>query len=229
MEVGVSLSDVHTDNESMDRVAPRVRPSFIMKWVLAALAIGCFMIVIPWFSIGGKESFDLSQHAVPLEKIVAGGPGKDGIPAITNPNFLKGADASFLREEDRVLGLGEGSKAKAYPIKILNWHEIVNDRADGKPVVITYCPLCGTGMAFQAVVHGKEVSFGVSGLLYQSDLLMYDHQSESLWSQVSMKAVAGPLTGTKLTPVPLVHTTWGDWKRSHPATQVLSTETGIVP
>ncbi|NJL17183.1 MAG: DUF3179 domain-containing protein [Nitrospira sp.] len=90
-----------------------------------------------------------------------------------------------MRDDDRVLGLTAGSEAKAYPIKILNWHEIVNNTIDGKAVVVTYGPLCGTGMAFEAEVQGKRHTFDVSGLLYQSDLLMYDHQMESLWSQVA--------------------------------------------
>lgn len=219
------MSDVQERTQPKP-VQPLVRPAFIAKWILAALVVGGVLMVAPWFSRGGKDSFDLSQHSVPLEKIVSGGPGKDGIPAIIEPKFIQASNVSFLQDDDRILGLYEGSQTKAYPIKILNWHEIVNDKVGDKPVVISYCPLCGTGMAFQAVIHGEDASFGVSGLLYQSDLLMYDHQTDSLWSQVSMEAVAGPLTGARLTPLPLVHTTWRDWKTTHPSTLVLSMETG---
>jgi hypothetical protein len=177
---------------------------------------------------GSSNQFDLSKHSVPLDQIVDGGPGKDGIPALLTPQFVSVPKAAFLLEADRVLGLTLGAEAKAYPIKILNWHEIVNDSMNGKPVVVTYCPLCGTGIAFDANVAGGRHTFGVSGLLYQSDLLMYDHQTESLWSQIAMQAVAGPLTGTRLSPVFLEHTTWGDWRTAHPATLVLSTRTGHV-
>ena len=121
--------------------------------------------------------------------------------------------------------MGE-QEAKAYPIKIMNWHEIVNDTLEGNPIVVTYCPLCGTGIGFKGMVRGEIATFGVSGLLYQSDLLMYDHQSESLWSQIAMESVAGPLTGEKLEPVFLEHTTWGEWRQTHPQTLVLSNKTG---
>ncbi len=206
---------------------PLVRPGFIAKWLLVAMVVGSVLMFAPWFSKGGKGEFDLSQHSVPLEKIVAGGPGKDGIPAIREPQFVSASEASFLQEKDRVLGIRKGDQVKAYPIKILNWHEVVNDTVGQFPVIISYCPLCGTGMAFRAIVGGEKASFGVSGLLYQSDLLMYDHQSKSLWSQISMEAIAGPLTGARLVPIPLDHTTWHDWKSRYPATLVLSPHTGF--
>lgn len=180
------------------------------------------MTVISLFLVG----FDFSRHSIPLNQIVAGGPGKDGIPAIVKPVFVSASAADFLKEEDRVLGLGQGGEAKAYPIKILNWHEVVNDTIAGRAVVVTYCPLCGTGIGFEATVQGQRYTFGVSGLLYQSDLLMYDHQTESLWSQIAMEAVAGPQTGAKLTHLFLEHTTWGEWRAQHPTTIVLSTKTG---
>ncbi len=203
-----------------------MRPRSFLTWTLAVALLGSLLGAAFWFSGGGKASFDLARHSVPLDQIVSGGPGKDGIPAILEPTFVHASEASFLDPQDRVLGLSKGEEAKAYPIKILNWHEIVNDNIAGEPVVVTYCPLCGTGIAFDAKAGEKTFTFGVSGLLYQSDLLMYDHQTESLWSQVSMEAVAGPLTGLKLTPVYLVHTTWGDWRKEHAQTFVLSTNTG---
>jgi hypothetical protein len=97
-----------------------------------------------------------------------------------------------------VLGIVRGKTARAYPIRILNWHEVVNDRIDGAPVVISFCPLCGTGMAFDARVNGRELSFGVSGLLYNSDVLLYDRQTNSLWSQLLAQAISGPLKGSRL-------------------------------
>lgn len=197
------------------------------RWALL-LAGGAVLILTAWLGFRKipTTTFDLTHHSVPLDQLIDGGPGKDGIPAILTPKFIAATDAAFLRDDDRVLGLTAGTEAKAYPIKILNWHEIVNDTIGGQAVVVTYCPLCGTGMAFEAAVQGRRHTFGVSGLLYQSDLLMYDHQTESLWSQVGMHAVSGPLTGEKLTPVFLEHTIWKDWRAAHPSTVVLSTKTG---
>ncbi len=115
---------------------------------------------------------------------------------------------------------------RAYPVAILNWHEIVNDRIAGEPVVVTWCPLCGTGIAYRAQVNGEALSFGVSGLLYNSDMLLYDRKTDSLWSQIMRQAVSGPLQGARLEAIPLEHTSWSDWKKRHPRTQVLSTATG---
>ncbi|MBX9657496.1 MAG: DUF3179 domain-containing protein [Nitrospiraceae bacterium] len=204
-----------------DMAPPRRRLLFLV-------GIGAVLIYAAWLGFGKPPttSFDLTKHSVPLDQIVDGGPGKDGIPALLTPRFVSAAEATFLQDTDRVLGLTQGAEAKAYPIKILNWHEIVNDVVGGKPVVVTYCPLCGTGIAFDAEGQGNRRTFGVSGLLYQSDLLMYDHQTESLWSQVGMHAVAGPMTGTTLAPIFLEHTTWSEWRTAHPSTLVLSTTTG---
>ncbi len=171
--------------------------------------------------------FDLSRHSIPLEEILSGGPPKDGIPAIMKTKFVDSKKALFLKAEDRILGFSYNGEAKAYPIKILNWHEIVNDIVGGKPVLITYCPLCGTGMAFDPLVDGKLHTFGVSGLLYKSDVLMYDHQTESLWSQIKQEAVTGDLIGVRLTLLPMIHTNWESWKKEHPKTLVLSTDTGF--
>jgi len=172
------------------------------------------------------NGFDLHGSLVPASEIHAGGPSKDGIPAIDHPNFVPASDASFLEGEDEILGLVRGGEAKAYPIPIMNWHEIVNDRIGGEHVAVTYCPLCGTGVAFRSSIGGKDLSFGVSGLLYNSDVLLYDRETESLWSQIGKQAIAGPLKGESLEALALTHTTWRAWKRDHPDTLVLSTETG---
>lgn len=200
----------------------------LLKTSLLFLVIGTFMA--EWCGLVGPSSanFDLSKHSVPLDQIIAGGPGKDGIPSLLHPSFVLAPDVTFLQGDDRVLGISEGREAKAYPVKILNWHEIVNDRIGGRPIVVTYCPLCGTGIAFEAMSQGRSLTFGVSGLLYQSDLLMYDHQTKSLWSQIAMQAVTGLLTGTRLTPKFLEHTTWAEWRAQHPTALVLSTKTGYV-
>jgi len=198
----------------------------VLPYKASGMAAITLVVGLLLFSGPARGSFDLSIHSVPLDQIVSGGPGKDGIPAILKPVFIPGSQATFLTTEDRILGLSQGREAKAYPIKIMNWHEIVNDTIGGRPVVVTYCPLCGTGIGFDARVQGRPLTFGVSGLLYQSDLLMYDHQTESLWSQIATAAVAGPMTGTKLPLLFLEHTTWTEWKAAHPTTLVLSTKTG---
>ncbi len=173
------------------------------------------------------SGFDFSRHSIPLDEILSGGPEKDGIPAIMQPKFLSAKEAGReLKDADRVLGVVRNGVAKAYPIKILNWHEIVNDRIGKQAVVVTFCPLCGTGMVFDGTVAGKPMTFGVSGLLYQSDMLLYDHRTESLWSQIKQEAVTGELTGTRLRLLSSTHTTWKQWRNRHPDTLVLSRDTG---
>ncbi len=173
-----------------------------------------------------KNGFDLQGSLVPVTEIEHGGPPRDGIPALDRPQFVPAASADYLKPDDRVLGLELNGIVKAYPIRILDWHEIANDDFNGEPVVVTYCPLCGTGVAFSAEIGGSRKTFGVSGLLYNSDVLLYDRQTESLWSQLLGKAVTGPLKGTELKLIPMRHTTWRAWKREHPDTQVLDIRTG---
>ena len=173
----------------------------------------------------GANGFSFGQTLIPLEEIHYGGPPRDGIPAIDRPRF-ESADISRLADSDQILGIVVGSEARAYPILILNWHEIVNDTIADQPVVISYCPLCGTGVAYSALVDDRLLDFGVSGLLYNSDVLLYDRQTESLWSQLLNRAVSGPLAGSQLVMLPMQHTTWGAWKRHYPQSLVLSRETG---
>ena len=172
-------------------------------------------------------AWDFSQHSIPLSEILSGGPPKAGIPALTDPKFLPASWAMYLRADDRVLGLFLNGEAKAYPVKVLNWHESVNDVAGSSFVVVTYCPLTGTGLAFHAEdTSGERLLFGVSGKLYNSNVLLYDRVTESLWSQLKMQAVTGKMTGTALKPVPLLNTTWRDWRKLHRDTKVLSQDTG---
>lgn len=176
---------------------------------------------------GPANGFDLSAARIPRSKILGGGPGRDGIPAILEPKFVPVNRVDYLSAGDRVIGVSHGGEAKAYPLKILVFHEIVNDTAGGVPVAVTYCPLCETGMVFSRRVNGRVLTFGVSGLLYQSNVLMYDHQTESLWSQLAMRAVTGPMPGTQLQWLPSEHTTWADWRARNPRGSVLSLDTGF--
>lgn len=175
---------------------------------------------------GRLNGFEVKEHSIPLKEIRNGGPGKDGIPAIYNPKFIPADQAEFLEPDDPVISVTHAGKTRAYPIRILNWHEVVNDAIGDLVFVVTYCPLCGTGMVFDRTIGEKPVEFGVSGLLYQSDVLLYDDRTESLWSQLEREAVAGRMTGTKLEWIPSQQTTWELWRERHPDGKVLSTDTG---
>lgn len=178
-----------------------------------------------WSQAQVLNGFDLSEALVPASEIMSGGPPRDGIPALTDPRFDAAADAG-LDETDRVLGIYRHGIAKAYPLSIMTWHEIVNDWFGDEPIVITYCPLCFTGMAFVAALDGRRHHFGVSGLLYNSDVLMYDRETESLWSQIRRQAISGPHRGRRLEQVAMLNTTWADWRARYPDTAVLSRDTG---
>jgi hypothetical protein len=169
---------------------------------------------------------EATPHLVPWEELHEGCSRRDCIPALDEPRFVSADRAGFLGAGDAVLALARGGEARAYPVKILNWHELVNDTVGKKPVLISYCPLCGSGVAFERRVEGKTAEFGVSGLLYRSDLVMYDRATNTLWSQIEGRAIAGPLSGKFLRTLPLAHTSWGEWKKHHPGTLVLSTDTG---
>lgn len=178
------------------------------------------------------SSFNLADCIIDVRQILSGGPPKDGIPALTAPNVLPVADADFPAEDGQVVGVVIGSEARAYPIGILDWHEAINDTLGGVPIVVTHCPLCRSSLVFRRDVGGKVREFGISGLLYQSNVLLYDRQAntedESLWSQVGMKAVCGPAAKSRLTLelVDSTLTTFGDWKATHPDSTVVSLETG---
>lgn len=167
------------------------------------------------------------KHLVSLEDIHQGCfGGKDCIPSIDNPKFLTIDEQDFINDDDLVIGINLNNIQKAYPIKILNWHEIVNDNFNEIPVAVTYCPLCSSSLAFIRELNNKEVEFGVSGKLYNSDLVMYDRLTETYWDQIEGLAIVGELTGQKLEQVPVGVVTWKDWKNTYPSTLVLSKETG---
>jgi len=190
---------------------------------LTSICAGAREAQEPSFSNG----FELEGGLVAPNEIDHGGPGRDGIPALDKPLFLKGAARDQqIRPDDRVMGVSYNGVAKAYPIAILDYHDVVNDRFGDTPITVTFCPLCGTGMAFFANAAGKDLNFGVSGLIYNSNVLLYDRATQSLWSQVMKKAVIGPLQGTTLTQLPAQYTTWGAWLKQHPESLLLSRDTG---
>jgi len=195
----------------------------------------CHVVVISGVLLPGtgplaadnRNGFDYSDALVPADEIFWGGVRRDGIPPIHNPKFVAAGDEDFVRDKDRVLGVVHNGIAKAYPTLILDRHEVVNDHFGDAAIVVTYCPLCFSGMAFTVRFGSVELDFGVSGLLYNSDVLLYDYATGSLWSQLLSKAISGPLKGAEIPAVPAAHTTWRDWKKRHPDTLVLSTDTGF--
>lgn len=174
-----------------------------------------------------RESSAFPPPLVPVDEIRSGGPPPDGIPPIDDPKFrsIDEADTS-LSDEEPVVAIEIDGDARAYPIEILIWHEIVNDTVGGVPVAVTYCPLCNSAISYERVINGVETTFGTSGSLFASALVMYDRATESLWTHFDGKAVVGVLTGERLEPVPSPLLSWTDFKSAYPEGQVLSRDTG---
>lgn len=167
------------------------------------------------------------KHSIPIEDIRAGGPPKDGIPSIDNPKFTSVSEGNeFLEDEGIGVAVSLNGIDRFYPHQITVWHEIVNDNVGGTPALITYCPLCGTGIVFDPVINGEDVEFGTSGKLWNSNLVMYDRKTDTYWSQVLGEAIVGELTGMRLTRLPYDNIRWKDWKKAHPDGEVLSRDTG---
>lgn len=177
--------------------------------------------------VSNGSQIGLPKNIVPLDEIVSGGPPQDGIPSIDNPKFVSVSEADkFLQDADQVVGLNVNGDIRAYPLQILVWHEIVNDNVGGTPVAVTYCPLCFTNQVFNRTVDGQTVEFGTSGKLYNSNLVMYDRNSNSLWSQALGQAIVGKHAGLKLDRIPFDVAFWREWKQLYPDTNVLSRDTG---
>lgn len=173
-------------------------------------------------------STDFSKHSVPYSEILSGGPPKDGIPPIDDPQFVSIAEAdAWLDPREPVALVQVGADVRAYPLQILTWHEIVNDTVGGLPLTITFCPLCNTAIAFERTVDGITLDFGTTGRLRFSNLIMYDRQTETWWQQGTGEAIAGELTGVQLTFYPAALIAWSDFKAAHPDGQALSRETGF--
>jgi Protein of unknown function (DUF3179) len=178
-------------------------------------------------SASGWET-DFSRHTVPLSEFLSGGPGKDGIPAIDGPTFVSVEEAAdWLADREPVIELELDGVARAYPLQILVWHEIVNDEVAGTPVAVTFCPLCNTAIVFDRRHDGRVLDFGTTGNLRHSDLVMYDRQTESWWQQFGGEAVVGELAGAELELVPSRIVAWEDFAARHPDGGVLSRETGF--
>jgi hypothetical protein len=172
---------------------------------------------------------DFSRHSVPLSEILSGGPPRDGIPPLDDPNFVEVPEAdAWLGPKEPVILFEHQGDARAYPLQILTWHEIVNDEVGGIPVTVTFCPLCNSAITFDRRLDGIIYNFGTSGNLRNSDLVMWDRQTESWWQQLTGEAIVGELTGEKLTFLASTIISWDDFKSFHPDGRVLSRDTGFT-
>ncbi len=168
---------------------------------------------------------DFSKSSVDFSEIFDGGPPKDGIPAIDNPTFTSISEDMSLDDREPVIAVEIDGDARAYPIRYLMWHEIVNDAFGERLVTITFCPLCNSALVFDGNVDGRTLTFGVSGKLRRSDMIMYDRQTESWWQQFTGEAIVGEMLGAKLTVIPSVMQSWAAFKADHPDGVVMAEPT----
>ena len=175
------------------------------------------------------DRFDprLPEPLVDPDEVRSGGPPPDGIPPIDEPSFESADTVTWLESDEPVLSLTVEGETRAYPLRVMTWHEIVNDTVAGVPVAVTYCQLCNSGVAFLREVDGRVLSFGTSGMLYADNLVMYDRQTESLWPQLTGQASIGVLTGQKLTAIPMGTVAWSEFHDAHANALVLSQDTGF--
>lgn len=175
----------------------------------------------------GNWRTDLSKKAIDLTELRSGGPPKDGIPSIDSPKFVDTTTASgWLSPKEPVLAIDLNGQARAYPLQILIWHELVNDRMGDLPILVSYCPLCNSAIVFDRRVDGGVFEFGVSGMLRHSDMVMYDRKSDSLWQQLTGEAIVGDMTGKRLKILPSQVVSFDSFARSFSKAEVLSRETG---
>ena len=170
---------------------------------------------------------DFSRHSVPYSEVFSGGVPRDGIPPIDDPKFTTPEQANgWLGEQEPVIAFELNGDARAYSLQILTWHEIVNDLVGDVPVAVTFCPLCNSAIVFDRRLEGIVYDFGVSGNLRNSDLIMWDRQTESWWQQFTGEAIVGELAGKRLTFIPASIISWADFKAANPEGKVLSRDTG---
>lgn len=198
--------------------------------VLVAVLLALYLLMQTNLSGQSQKaisSTNISKNLIDPSELVSGGPPKDGIPSIDNPRFVSIDESDWISETSEIFILTVNDTVKAYPQPILVWHEIVNDNIEGIPVAVTYCPLCGSTVAYKRVINGEATEFGTTGLLYNSNLVMYDRLTDSYWTQIRGEAVIGEVVGTKLEKLPLQTMKWGDAKKRFPQAQILSKETGF--
>jgi hypothetical protein len=168
----------------------------------------------------------VSDWLIPEDFVFDSGAGRDGIPALNYPEYVFASEVDFLDDDDLVLALRIGGEIRIFPHRILDWHEVVNDKIQGIPVTITYCPLTDSGIAWRRTIDKEDLRFGVSGLLYNNNLILFDRETDSFWSQMMFSAVHGELKSKVAAILPLIEGTWKTFRRAYPNAQVLSTNTG---
>ena len=177
--------------------------------------------------LGVKVTATGVKYIVDPNKILSGGPPRDGIPSIDEPKFITVQEADWIQDNELVMFIDYKGVRRIYPLQILVWHEIINDVIAGDPLLITWCPLCGSALAFDRKFNGEPVEFGTSGKLYNSNLVMYDRKTNTYWTQIEGRAIVGELAGTKLKPVSIETVVWRDIKVAYPDSQVLDKDTGF--
>ncbi|MEL6721556.1 MAG: DUF3179 domain-containing protein [Bacteroidota bacterium] len=189
--------------------------------------LSTLLILLIFYACEQQQTVDNESWLIPKSEVRDGGPGKDGIPSIDNPIFIDAETADFLDPDDLIVGVKVGDDIRAYPHLILDWHEIVNDQLDDLALSLNYCPLTGTAIGWNRTIDGNTTTFGVSGLLYNTNLMPYDRLTNSTWSQMRLDCVGGELKGESADLYPVVETTWANWKKRYRNTKVLSTNTGF--
>jgi hypothetical protein len=195
------------------------------------LVISIFIILCACNAVTDAELVqeNIGEWSIPLEAVLDGGPGRDGIPALVNPELIdvSNTGSDFLKDSDLIIGFKNGDNVVAYPHTILDWHEIINDNVGDISVAVTYCPLTGTGIGWNRILNGSETTFGVSGLLYNTNLIPFDRATNSNWSQILNKSVNGSLKDQRADLIILFETNWKTWKTLYPNSKVVSQNTGF--
>jgi len=201
--------------------------------MIGRLSLLSIVILFTAISLMGEQrpssqwKTDFDKRSIDLAELISGGPPRDGIPALFDPRFISTREAgAWLKSQEPVLSISIGGDARAYPLQILIWHEIVNDRIGNLPVTVTFCPLCYSAIAFDGRTDRGELTFGVSGMLRHSDMVMYDHQTESFWQQLTGEAIVGNQIGAVLQQLPVQIISFGQFSAAYPLGRVLSRETG---
>ena len=199
------------------------------QWIIAAALV---FASAPAFSDEEKSLSQILTHTfkynfetpstIDISELKSGCQRRDCIRSIDQPRFTHVEDTQFMRDDDQLVLLSHSGITRAYPKKILNFREIVNDHFGDTPVVVTYCPLCASGIAYVADINGQATEFGISGMLYNNDLVMYDRQTNQLWNQILGEVIVGPDAGTKLERLQVQHISWADLKQHHPKAEILA-------
>ncbi len=206
----------------------------LTKGTTVTAAVAILIMAMSVFGQSGRKQtrrgdalaqFNTKDLTIPRDQIRSGGPPKDGIPSLTDPKTATVEDAKYA-DGDRMVVVTVGDATRAYPIKVLNWHEAINDKLGEVPIAVIYCPLCDSVSVVDRRMGDATLEFGISGLLYNSNVLLYDRKHNALWSQVGLEAVSGPHAGESLKHLPWSITTFERLKKTHPKASVVTTETG---